>query len=430
LSDSSVPRDEPARALEDWLERLEVLHPKKIDLSLDRVKQVLEALGLERPPYPVLTVGGTNGKGSCVALLESIYGRAGYRVASYTSPHLWRFNERIRIDGVEATDAEIVAAFEEVDRARGPTTLSYFEYATVAACVYFAQRQVDIAVLEVGLGGRLDAVNALDAQLALIASVDLDHQHWLGATREAIGWEKAGIMRAKHPAILADRNPPVSVIEHAVRIEAVLLRLGSDFERVRHEDGSWDYRGRTCVLAGLPRPALRGGVQYDNAAASLAAIEAMQMELPVDEWVFGPALTSVRLAGRLDRMSILGVEWLFDVAHNPAAAAALATELETSPVAGRTLAVVGLMADKDVRGVVAPLVALVNEWIVTRAASERACEPVRLLEVLGELGVEHARSSELDRIAEIIARSAQAGDRVVVFGSFHIVGPVMAALKL
>lgn len=430
MSDSSIPIHDPARALEDWLERIEVLHPKKIDLSLERVKRVLEALDLEQPPYSVLTVGGTNGKGSCVALLESIYGRAGYRVGSYTSPHLWRFNERIRIDGSEATDAEIVAAFEEIDRARGATTLSYFEYATVAACLCFTHRKVELAVLEVGLGGRLDAVNALDAQLALIASVDLDHQNWLGATREAIGREKAGIMRARRPVIVADRDPPASVIEHAASIEAVLLRLGSDFDLVRHEDGSWDYRGRTRVLPRLPQPALRGGAQYGNAAASLAAVEAMQSELPVDERVLGPALTSVRLAGRLERVAVEGVEWLFDVAHNPAAAAVLATELATSPVAGRTLAVVGLMADKDVRGVLGPLAGVVDEWVVTRAASERACAPDELLAVLGEIGARQARASEQRNVTEIVARTARPGDRVVVFGSFHVVGPVMAALKL
>ncbi|HSG65160.1 MAG TPA: bifunctional tetrahydrofolate synthase/dihydrofolate synthase [Gammaproteobacteria bacterium] len=415
-------------ALDGWLERLEVLHPKKIDMSLERVERVVSALDLVEPPYRVLTVGGTNGKGSCVAYLETMYRQAGYRVAAYTSPHLWRFNERIRLGGVEATSADIIAAFEAIDRARGMTTLSYFEYATVAACWLFAERGVDIAVLEVGLGGRLDAVNALDADLALIASVDLDHQHWLGDTREAIGHEKAGIMRAARPAVVADRQVPASVLAHAAAIGAQLRRLGRDFDLTRHADGSWDYRGVDAALASLPRPALPGEIQYDNAAACCAAIEALGTDLPVSRDAVAAALASVELPGRLQRVPLGGVEWLFDVAHNPAAALRLAEELRRSPVPGRTLAVVGLMADKDRRGVIGPLEGLVDLWLVTRAATERACAPAALLDTLAELGCAPAREVPLADARALAAAAAEPGDRVVVFGSFQVVGPVMAAL--
>ncbi len=423
--------DSAAAALEDWLQRLEVLHPTKIDLSLDRVKAVLQVLDLERPSYRVLTIGGTNGKGSCVAMLETIYRLAGYRVAAYTSPHLLRFNERVRIGGADATNTELVALFEEIDRARGPTSLSYFEYATVAACLHFAQQDAQIAILEVGLGGRLDAVNALDADLALVASIDLDHQHWLGDTREAIGLEKAGIFRPGRPAIMGDRDPPKAVLEYADTLGAQLWRAGLDFECVRHDDDYWDYRGRCSTIAGLPRPSLPGQIQYDNAAACLAAVEAMQSAMPVASGAIAAALQSVRLSGRLERAWIGAAEWIFDVAHNPAAAALLAQELTRRPAAGRTFAIVGFMADKDISGVLRPFVGLVDEWLTTQAETERAAQPQVLISALEALGCGPARPVDNAALASVVAAAeVQPGDRVVVFGSFQIVGPVMAALKL
>jgi dihydrofolate synthase/folylpolyglutamate synthase len=272
----------PLTTLQDWLRWLEVLHPQKIDLSLERICAVLEALGLASPPFRIASVAGTNGKGSCVATLEAVFLGQGYRVGAYTSPHLWRFNERVRVDGAEVSDAELMAVFEHIDRVRGETTLSYFEYTTAAACVCFAERAVDLAVLEVGLGGRLDAVNAMDADLALITSIDLDHQHWLGDTRDAIGVEKAGIMRPGRPAIVADRDPPLPLLAYAKRGGVPLRRLGADFDFLRHDDGSWDFRGGEWRLEGLPKPALRGAVQYENAAACLAAAEALAEWLPIE----------------------------------------------------------------------------------------------------------------------------------------------------
>jgi dihydrofolate synthase/folylpolyglutamate synthase len=432
LSDPALHReDSAAAALNDWLQRLEVLHPKKIDLSLERIRSVLHTLALARPPYRVLTVGGTNGKGSCVALLDSMYRHGAYRVGAYTSPHLWRFNERIRVDGVDADDATLVALFERIDRARGATTLSYFEFATVAALLYFADRGADLAVLEVGLGGRLDAVNAVDADLALIASVAIDHTNWLGSTREAIGFEKAGILRPGRPAILGERDPPQSVLDHAAAIGAVVWRAGIDFDLHRHADAGWDYRGAGLVLADLPPSALPGERQYDNAAACVAATEALRDTLPLDPDSIAAALRDLQLPGRLQRVVIDGVEWVFDVAHNPAAAAGLAAELARSPASGRTFAVVGLMADKDIGGVLAPFDGLVDEWLLTRADSERAAETSMLAAALA--GCRAAVVSSSDGPAQtgsIAATRAARGDRIVVFGSFQVVGPVMAALQL
>jgi dihydrofolate synthase/folylpolyglutamate synthase len=431
LSRSPEPVREPLTTLDDWLRWLEILHPTKIDMSLDRVETVLAALELSPPPYRILSVAGTNGKGSCVATLERIYRQFGHRVGAYTSPHLWRFNERIRLDGMDAPDDDLMAVFQRIDRARGDTTLSYFEYTTVAAFLYFAERGVDVAVLEVGLGGRLDAVNAMDADLALIASVDLDHQRWLGETREAIGVEKAGIMRAGRPAVVADRRPPRTLLDHAQDLGAQLKLIGRDFDLARHGDGSWDYHGATMHLRRLPKPALRGAVQYENTAACLAAIEILDPGMAGEHAALATALAGVVLPGRLQSISIDGVEWLFDVAHNPAAAGVLAAELEAKPVPGRTLAIVGMMADKDIGGVLKPVAGLVDDWIVTHADSERASDSAAIARLLESLGCERVREALDVTAACKHARShARPGDRVVTFGSFYIVGPAMSALGL
>lgn len=413
------------------MQRLEVLHPKKIDLSLDRVETVLSALDIRTPPYRVLTVAGTNGKGSCVALLESIYVRAGYRVGSYSSPHLWRFNERIRLNGVEASDARIVDIFSEIESVRGQTTLSYFEFSTVAALLYFVHRKAEIAILEVGLGGRLDAVNAVDADLALITNIDLDHERWLGSTREEIGAEKAGILRSGKPAVVADRNPPNSVLERAATLGTELRRVGIDFDYRRHPDGSWDFLGKASAVEGLPRSPLAGQVQYANAAGCLAAVEALQARLPVECGDLAGAIAAVRLSGRVQRASLGGVEWIFDVAHNPAAARALADELARDPAQGRTLAIFGLMADKDLVGVLGPIAESVDAWLVTSAESERASDPRVLTAALEKLGCTDIREVvDIASACDLAARETGAGDRVVTFGSFQIVGPAMAALEL
>ncbi len=418
----------PSAALENWLQRLETLHPKKIDLGLERIGQVLERLAMREPPYRRIAIAGTNGKGSCVALLESLYLAGGYRVGAFTSPHLWRFNERICVDGAPADSESIVELFECIDRARGEISLSYFEFSTLAALLHFARSGVDVALLEVGLGGRLDAVNVVDTDASLIASIDLDHQAWLGTTREAIGYEKAGIMRRGCPAVVAERNPPQSVIDHAARVGADLRRLGADFDFDVGDD-RWVFHCRNHFIGGLPRPGFGGDEQFPNAAGCLAIVEALDARLSLDRAAWPHGIGNARLSGRADEREIGGVRWIFDVAHNAAAATALANALRRRPVAGRTFAVVAMMEDKDHEGVVEPLRPLIDEWLVTHAGGARGAQPEALAGVLNS-GASASIRVDAAAACEQARHLAERGDRVVVFGSFYLVGPAMSALGL
>ena len=417
-------------SLEDWLVWLETLHPKKIDLSLDRVVKVLDSLGLLDPPYRIVTVAGTNGKGSCVAMLESIYWHAGFDVGAFTSPHLWRFNERIRVNGEDATDAELIELFALIEGALGAVTLSYFESSAVAALLHFARRGVDIAVLEVGMGGRLDAVNAVATDCALIVSIDLDHQEWLGNDREAIGREKAGIVRRHMPVVIADRNPPASVLEHAAHEGAVTHLIGRDFDFERVGD-EWRSRAGTASLSLLPRPYFGGDEQFVNAAACARVVECLQPALPVQPAALAAGIRNAHLRGRLERRSVDGVEWIFDVAHNPAAARILHGSVQRLPAATRTLAVFAAMHDKDLAGVLTPFIGMVDRWFVTQANPERGATGASLRALLESLGAPDAADAPSVAAACASARaSAGAGSRVLVFGSFHTVGAATAALGL
>ena len=414
--------------LEAWLARLETLHPKKIDLGLERIGKVLDRLSLRTPPYRTIAIGGTNGKGSCVALLESLYLTGGYSVGAFTSPHLWRFNERIRVAGIEADSETIVALFERIEQARGDISLSYFEFSTAAALLHFAGSGVDVALLEVGLGGRLDAVNAIEADASLIVSIDLDHQEWLGTTREAIGYEKAGIMRPGQPAVVAERPPPQSLLDHAAWIGADLRKLGAAFD---FEAGpvQWTFRSSSGVVEGLPRPGFGGGEQLANAAGCLAVVESLDKKLPLDRGAWRQGIERARLIGRFEERDIGGVRWIFDVAHNPAAARVLAEALRCRPASGRTFAIVAMMEDKDHAGVLGPLMPMVDHWLVTSAGGVRGAVPERLARVLGP---DRPTSVHLDaRAACDHARGrTEPGDRVIVFGSFCLVGPAMSALGI
>jgi dihydrofolate synthase/folylpolyglutamate synthase len=448
--------------LSAWLAWLETLHPKKIDMSLGRVSAVLDALQLRPPAYRTVTVGGTNGKGSCVAILESIYRRAGYSVGAFTSPHLWRFNERIRVDGDDVTDDELIELFEAIDAARGSISLTYFESSAVAALLFFARRGVDVAVLEVGMGGRLDAVNAIDADAALIATVDIDHAEWLGNDRESIGREKAGIMRAGHPAVIGDRAPPDSVFAHAAAVGADLRVIGRDFDVVRAPGtAAWTYVGKTRRSEDLPAVPFSADVQYANAAACLAVVESMAAALPVEPEAIAAGLAAADLHGRTERVVRAGVEWIFDVAHNPAAAHVLRTTLESLPRAARTLAVFGAMHDKDLGGVIVHFIRDVAHWHVAQVDLERGATAASLAEHIHSVAAAQAAADArvADRtyavagartesaqyaaadlhpavtihhdIAEACAAAAaeaEPGDRVLVFGSFYTVGPAMAVL--
>ncbi len=416
--------------LERWLAWFETLHPKKIDLSLDRVVAMLDKLQLRPPSFKVITVAGTNGKGSCVALLESIYWHAGYDVGTFTSPHLWRFNERVRYNGADATDAELVELFQLLDSSLGTITLSYFEASALVAFLYFTRRAVDVAVLEVGMGGRLDATNTMDADCALIVSIDLDHQEWLGTTREAIGREKAGIVRRAKPVVIADREVPASVLAHARDIGAVPWLIGADFDWRRAGSG-WRRAGDPDDAPALPLPPFGGEEQYDNAAACVAVVERLASELPVRADALAAGIAHAYLRGRLERHQLDGVEWVFDVGHNPAAALGLVVSLRRLPPARHTFVVFAAMRDKDLEGVLQPFVPLTERWFVTQGSADRGATGLELAALLERLGAAHVATLATVEAACAAARAAaQSGDRVLVFGSFVTVGAATEALRL
>jgi dihydrofolate synthase/folylpolyglutamate synthase len=419
------------RRLADWLAWQETLHPNAIDLGLDRLQRTLDRLGWRRPACPVITVAGTNGKGSCVALAACILAQAGYRVGTFTSPHLLRYNERIDVGGVEVSDAALMAAFERIDAARGDDTLTFFEFNAAAALLVFADEQLDAVVLEVGLGGRLDAVNVVDADVAVVTSIDLDHCDWLGPDRETIGREKAGIFRAGRPAIFGGREMPASIGEYARQIGADLLQLGRDFDWVRAGE-RWSWRGRTSEQRDLPAPALHGAIQYDNASAVLTALEVLESRLPVPRSAIEHGLQKVTLPGRFQvirQSNPRTIEWILDVAHNPAAARTLASQLAARDHTGRTLAVCGVLADKDVEGIVKGLQGSFDAWVIVGLQGSRALAPQALAARVAALGINvEAVAADVVAGCRTAEALAQPGDRVVVFGSFLTVGPALAVL--
>ncbi len=409
--------------LEGWLRWQESLHPSEIELGLERVGEVAHRLGLLTPEHAVITVAGTNGKGSSVAMLEAILLAAGYRVGAYTSPHLNRYNERVRLDGEPVADDALCQAFEAIDQARDDISLSYFEFGTLAALHCFARAGLDVAVLEVGLGGRLDAVNIIDADVALLTAIDLDHGDWLGDTREQVGYEKAGIMRGDRPAVVSDPQPPQSLIDHAAAIGAPLARLGVDYGVEALSEG-WCWWGPEDVrIEPLPTPALRGRFQLNNAAGVLMALHALDERLPLSRQALREGLHAVSLPGRFQRIvHDSGVEEFIDVAHNPQAARELAENLKALPRA-KSRAVVGMLADKDIAGALAPLVSLFDHWHLAPLCVPRGAEAERLAEVLAELGV--SAFSLHASVAEARVAALGEGDRVVTFGSFHTVAEAL-----
>ncbi|GJG96401.1 bifunctional tetrahydrofolate synthase/dihydrofolate synthase [Cupriavidus pauculus] len=423
--------------LPDWLQHLETAHPVGIDMGLTRITRVKEALGL-RIDAVVFTVGGTNGKGSTCAMLERILLEAGYKVGLHTSPHLITFNERARLNGEQATDAQLLPHFEAVERARtsfaDPVSLTYFEFTTLAIIHMFAAAGLDAIVLEVGLGGRLDAVNVIDTDCAVITSVDIDHTQYLGDTREKIGFEKAGIFRPNVPAICGDPVPPQSVIDHAEAIGADLWLVGRDFRHQAaggQERQQWDWTGRDRKLNGLGYPALRGANQLLNASAALAALQAMRPRLPVSAQEVRNGLAFVELPGRFQVMPGRPAV-ILDVAHNPHAAATLGQNLENMGFFRYTYAVFGAMADKDIAGVLQHVADKVDHWCLSDLPTERAATAAQLREALDTTGFREGpdntaacfSSPEL-AYRDAIERATE-NDRILVFGSFYTVAGVMA----
>ncbi len=419
-------------SLADWLARLERLHPKGIDLGLDRVRPVAERLDLDLKA-PAIVVGGTNGKGSTCAMLESILRAAGYRTGLYTSPHLLDFNERARIDGSSASDEQLVEQFEAVEAVRGTSSLTYFEFTTLAVLRLFAASRLDAVILEIGLGGRLDAVNLVDGDAAIVTSVALDHMDYLGSTRETIGLEKAHIYRAGRPAICSDPQPPQSLVEHAERIGADFWRFGRDFN-YQGDRQQWAYGGREVRRTGLPYPALRGANQLLNASGALAALEALSDRLPISQQAVRHGLLTVEIPARFQVLPGRPTT-ILDVAHNPHAAAVLAENLDSMGFFPVTHAVFGMLRDKDIAGVVARLGSRIDHWHVGSTPGVRGASASDVAALLRSAGVGTAPGqsiTEHSRVADayLAARdSASADDRILAFGSFLTVADVMRAIR-
>lgn len=401
------------RSLADWLAFIERQHPEPIALGLDRVADVLQRTKA-KIVCPIITVGGTNGKGSTCAMLESILQAGGYRTGLYTSPHLRRYNERVRIAGREAEDEGLCDAFAAVESARGDVPLTYFEFATLAALCLFSKANLDAVVLEVGLGGRLDAVNAVDADCAVLTSVGIDHVEFLGATREAIGREKAGIFRPSRPAVVAEPDPPQSVLSAG----AQLLRIGRDFGFV-NQGPQWSWWGPSGKRSGLAHPALRGSIQLRNASAALAALDCLRERLPLSMQSVRRGLAEVSLPGRFQVLPGRP-QVVLDVAHNPEAAAVLAANLGDSGFAPETIAVFGMLRDKDIAGVVRAMAPRITRWHLATLPGPRGAGASEISEILSKENIE-VPVSLFPTVAAALAaakREADENDKIVVFGSF------------
>lgn len=407
-----------------WLAHLESLHPKTIELGLERVAAVRQRLQLH-VTAPIVTVGGTNGKGSTCAMLESILRAAGYRVGLYTSPHLLCYNERVRLNGVQADDAALCEAFAAVEAGRGDIPLTYFEFGTLAALWLFVREKMDVLILEVGLGGRLDAVNAFDADCAIVTSVAVDHTDYLGETRAAIGHEKAGIFRPDRPAICAEADAPQSVAHHAAEVAARFLQIGRDFGFYAEQE-QWRFWSGNQRYAALPYPALRGAYQLNNAAAALEALEQLKQRLPVTRNEIRRGLLEVSLPGRFQVLPGKP-QVVLDVAHNPHAAAALAGNLAAMPPAGKTIAVFAMLRNKDIAGVVQALSATVDVWLVAGIDQPRGAAAGELLAVLRRQGLADRALPFTDIVAAYRHACNMAGDddRIAAFGSFYTVADIL-----
>jgi dihydrofolate synthase/folylpolyglutamate synthase len=414
-----------ARDLAGWLQCIEGRQAGAIRLGLERVREVAGRLGLA-PDFPVITVGGTNGKGSTCAMLEAVLDAAGFRVGCYTSPHLLTYNERVRVSRRPLDDDALCQGFAEVEAARGEVALTYFEFGTLAAVREFVRHRVDVAILEVGLGGRLDAVNVFEPDCAIVTSVGIDHIEYLGPTRESIGFEKAGIFRAGRPAVVADADPPDSLLAHARAIGAGLLLAGVDFRAVA-ETGQWRYEGPGGMRAGLPHPALRGAYQLGNAAAVICALDTLRDRLPVSSGALREGLLTVSLPGRFQVLPGRPVT-VIDVAHNPHAARCLAQALAAMEMAGRTHAVFAMLRDKDMAGVVRELKAQVDHWHLAPLPGPRGASVAELQAALDAATVLDEVSAHDNVAAALAAARALAAldDRIIIFGSFLTVAEALS----
>ena len=414
------------RTLPEWLEWQEQLHLSSIDLGLDRVSQLSVNMAIDKLSMPVITVAGTNGKGSSVAILDSIYRAAGYKTGCYTSPHLISYNERICIGGNQVSDADLCEAFEAIDSARGDISLTYFEFGTLAAAYLFQKYHVEVAIFEVGLGGRLDAVNLWDADIALITNIDIDHIDWLGDDREQIGVEKAGIMRKGKTVVCGDTNPTNSMQSEANRIGANLLQQGIDFSWSASDGANkWAYH-RNGQLRHYSTPLLRGKFQLNNASAVITLVNDFQHQLAVSEVHIQNGLASAAVLGRLQKLSE-SPEVLVDVAHNPQSAEALADYLANNPIEGKTVALFSALIDKDLGGIVNPVSEHFDEWHIVQLDGPRALQNDLLIGELKVLGIKKPLNNHTNCMTalKLLQNELKSQDRVVAFGSFLVVSGVM-----
>lgn len=432
--------------LNDWLAYIGKIHEKPMDLGLDRMKQMIARMGIEFT-CPVFTVAGTNGKGSTCALLEAIMRYAGYRVGMHTSPHLLRFNERCKIAGNEVDDATLVAAFEEVEQARGEVSLTYFEFTGLAILRIFQRANLDAVILEIGLGGRLDAMNAIDTDCAILCSIGIDHSAYLGDTREQVGWEKAHIMRHGKPAICTDPNPPSTVVEYAHELLAPLYVWGKDYQSYRHH-GQWDFEMDLRTLAAfhttewrnLPKPAISGAVQLQNASGALAALAVMQDVLPITRSAVIEGLENVMIAARYQQVKARdanGAAVTVDVGHNPQAAEVLADNvLRTTTPDEKVWAVFGMLSDKDMANVSKTMNRHIDRWFITGLPKPRGADAQELLAAMEQGGVDPAKVVACENVdaalRTALAESAKPGNetvKILGFGSFVTVTGIFESLR-
>lgn len=409
------------RSVSEWLQWQQQLNPRGIDLGLERCLPVARSMGLLPLPFPLISVAGTNGKGSCVAMLEAVLSASGYRVGAYTSPHLARFNETIRVAGQDVDDETLMQAFEAVADARGEIKLTWFEFRTLAAARILREAKPDLALLEVGLGGRLDAVNMFDADLALVASIGVDHSEWLGESRDQIGREKAGICRPGRPVVCADARPPKGFLEAVAQTGARLYRAGVDYDFERTE-GGWRWLGPAGRSLTLPMPGIAGDCQLRNAAAALMALKLLEARFPVAPLAVGEGISRCRLPARQQVISQAPEVWL-DVAHNPQAAQALAATLRQRPSVGKTRAVFAIYADKDIAGVARAVKECIHHWHLAGLPPPRGASAMQTAGVLEAAGIKGVVSTHPDTGAALAAarKHSVRDDRIVVFGSFETV---------
>lgn len=413
-------------ALADWLAWQEQSHPRPIDLGLERVAGVFARLAAQPEKVPTITVGGTNGKGSCVAFLEAIYRAQGYKVGAYTSPHILRYNERIRIDGQPVADEVICAAFERIDAARADTSLSYFEFGTLAALDIFSRAGVDIRILEVGLGGRLDAVNIIDADVAVVTTIAIDHVDWLGDTVEAIGREKAGIFRAGAPAVIGDQQAPASLISSARQKRADIFQIGRAFDYRKHAD-HWDWWTQRTELSGLPLPGLLGEHQFRNASAVIMAVCCLLERLPVAQSAIREGLRNAQLSGRFQLIDGKPPV-LLDVGHNPQAVQTLLSYLRTYFPDVKIHALFAMMKDKDIAGVLAMMRDRVDHWYLAPLKNPRAANEEVLNAYFQQQDITNVNKGYVDFSAAFDAARRQAGpgELILIFGSFFLVSEYLS----